>query len=78
MAELFIRIPDEFKRQAEESNLEISEIIVQFIKHKSKSKDLKRLKQIVAKSQFTEKDAQELSNKVNNSMHEDLVKRGLL
>lgn len=78
MAEVCIKIPDEFERQAEESNLEISEIVVQFIKHKSKSEDLKRLKKIVSKSKFTEKDADELSEKIKLSMHEDLVKRGLL
>ena len=40
--------------------------------------DLKRLKEIVSKSKFTEKDAKELSNKVRESMHKDLVKRGLI
>ena len=78
MAEISIRIPERFKRQAEESNIEISEIVVEFIKHKSKSEDLKKLKKILSKSKFTEKDADELSDKVKKSMHEDLVRRGLL
>ena len=78
MAEILVKIPGEFKRQAEESSLEISEIVVQFIKHKSKSKDLKRLKKIVSKSKLTEEDVKELSDKVDKSMHDDLVKRGLL
>ena len=78
MAEILVKIPRELKRQAEESSLEISEIVVQFIKHKSKSKDLKRLKKIVSKSKLTEEDVKELSDKVDKSMHDDLVKRGLL
>ena len=78
MEEISVKIPGEFKRQAEAASLEISEIVVQFIKHKSKSKDLKRLKKIVSKSKLTEEDVKELSDKVDKSMHDDLVKRGLL
>ena len=78
MAEISIRLPDELKKQAEEANLEISEVVVQFIKHKSKSEALKRFKEVVSKSKFSEKDVEEISEKVKKSMHEDLVKKGLV
>ena len=78
MAEISIKIPEEFKRQAEESGLDLSEIVIEFIKFKSKSEKLKRLKKILSKSKFSENDAKGLADKVDKSMHDDLVKRGLL
>ncbi len=35
-------------------------------------------KKIISKSQLTEKDAEEFSEKVKKSMHDDLVERGLV
>ena len=40
--------------------------------------ELEKVKKIVSKSKFTEKDADELSEKVKKSMHDDLKRRGLI
>ena len=42
------------------------------------AKDFERFKEIVSKSKFTEKDAAEFAEKVSKSMHERLVKEGLI
>ena len=39
---------------------------------------LKKVKEIISKSKFTEEDAEFFSEKVKKAMHEDLVKEGLI
>jgi len=48
------------------------------IKEQKLREQLEEFRRIVSKSKFTEKDADELSDKVKSSMHERLKKRGLL
>ena len=48
------------------------------IKEQKLREQLEEFRRIVSKSKFTEKDSDELSDKVKSSMHERLKKRGLL
>jgi len=73
MAEINIKvdIPETFK---EEFKVALDKILKEMIN----KIELSIAKEIISKSKFTEKDADELSEKVKKSMHEDLVKKGLL
>ena len=48
------------------------------IKEEQASKDFEEFKRIVSKSKFTEKDADELAEKVKSSMHKRLKAEGLV
>jgi hypothetical protein len=50
----------------------------ELIKREQLAKDFKRFKEIISKSKFTLKDAKELADKAGKSMHERLVKEGLI
>jgi len=73
MAEISIKveIPEGFKKEFERA---LSKALKEF----SNKLELALAKEIISESQFTQKDADELSEKVKKAMHEDLVKRGLL
>ncbi|MEK6871908.1 MAG: hypothetical protein AABX16_03320 [Nanoarchaeota archaeon] len=73
MAEISIKveIPEVFKKEFERA---LSKTLKEF----SNKLELTLAKEIISESQFTQKDADELSEKVKKSMHDDLVKRGLL
>ena len=67
MGELTIKIPEELKEEMEE----FPEIEWQVVVRKLLRAQLKRMlemKAIVAKSEFTEKDVEELSEKVDESL----------
>jgi len=50
-----------------------SELVRQELLKQEKTREaFEKFKKIVAKSKFTEKDAKELADKVNSSMHEEL------
>lgn len=53
-------------------------ILTKFAKEFANKLELARAKEIVSKSKFTEKDAEELSEKVKKSMHESLKKEDLI
>ena len=80
MAELSIKIPDELKQQAEESNLDLANSIKQFIalklfeKQFSESTALQRavFESLASKSKLTEEDAKLLSDKINTGMSEEI------
>jgi len=50
----------------------------ELLKQEKLQEDLEKLKKIISKSKFTEKDANELAEKVKKSMHERLKKEGLV
>ena len=66
-----VDIPSEFKKEFE---LALAKVIKQIVTNL----DLAIAEEIISKSKFTESDAEELSAKVKQSMHGDLVKRGLI
>lgn len=53
-------------------------VLTKFAKEFANKLELARAKEIVSKSKFTEKDAEELSEKVKKSMHESLKKEDLI
>ncbi len=80
MAEIHIKISDKLKKQAEESNLDLSKLIEEMIslkifeKQLSESTALQRavFESLLSKSQLSEKDAEELANKIDKNMLESL------
>lgn len=73
MVELSIKvdIAPEFKKEFELALAKVTKELVNKL-------ELAIAEEIILKSKFTESDAEELSNKVKESMHNDLVKRGLI
>ena len=71
MAEIKIDVP-------EGSETEFKLALDKFAKKLTNKMELARAKEIISKSKFTEKDAEELSEKVKRSMHESLKKEGLI
>ncbi len=73
MAEISFKvdIPSEFER---EFKLALAKIVKELIN----KLELAIAEEIISKSKFSEQDAEELSEKVELSMHHDLVKRGLI
>lgn len=49
----------------------------ELLKQEKLQEDLQKLKRIISKSKFTEKDAEELSDKIKKSMHQNLKRAGL-
>jgi hypothetical protein len=85
MAEVVIKIPEEFEDKIKELP-EMGDMIVDFIRLKifehelKKSKELQRfiLESLSAKSKLTPEDAVELGNKVTEGMLEELKEKGLI
>lgn len=92
MATVTLTIPDETKEELQKfpwvnwSLVVTTEITGQEknreaferFKELTNAQKLKKVKKIVSKSKFTEKDADFLSEKVKKAMHDDLVKEGLI
>lgn len=84
MAEISVQIPNELKQELDESGVDVQEIVKEaltsrlFEKHLAQSKALQRamFETLIAKSKLTEKDAQELADKVNTGMLKELKKHG--
>jgi len=82
MAQICIDIPDELKQQAEESNLDLSNSIKQFIalkvfeKQLSESTELQRavFEFLASKSKLTEEGAKELADQVKEGMWKEFKK----
>ena len=80
MVSLTFAIPDEIKSEMKKlSWANWSELTSEeFVKEIKRVEMLKRFKEIVSKSKFTEKDADLLSKKVKESMHKKLKESGLI
>ena len=80
MASITLAVDDELK--SDMTNLlwvNWSELAKEkLIKEQKLREQLEQFRRIISKSKFTEKDANELSDKVKSAMHERLKKRGLL
>jgi len=73
MTEISIKVdvPSEFKERFELALAKLMQSLVREL-------ELSVAKDIVSKSKFTERDAEELSNKVKSSMHSQLKSEGLI
>ncbi len=80
MPTLTLTVPDEIKEKLKKlSWVNWSEIArEELIKKKKKLEALQEIEKIISKSKFTEKDAEELSRKVKESMHKNLKDKGLV
>ncbi len=82
MTEITIRIdiPEEFKEEIEESDIDLSSLVKELIIskvfeiHLSKSKALQKalLEALIKKSKLNEKDANELTDKINRGMLKEI------
>ena len=79
MASITFAIEEKIKeRLSNFSWVNWSEVAREALSQEEKTKEaFERVKKILKKSKFTEKDAKELSEKVKKSMHEQLKKEGL-
>ncbi|MEK6933822.1 MAG: hypothetical protein AABW75_03030 [Nanoarchaeota archaeon] len=66
-----VDVPSEFKQ---EFNVALARVVKELVNEL----ELAIAKKIISESKFTEKDAEELSEKVKLSMHNDLKKKGLI
>ena len=80
MASITLAIPDKIKEEMKKlSWVNWSELArKELIKQKKKMEIVEKLKRIVAKSKLTEKDIEELSEKIKSSMHKRLKNEGLI
>jgi len=80
MASITFAVDEELKKKLSKFLwVNLSELARQeLVKEKKLNEQFKEFKKIVSKSKLTEKDAEQLSDKVKSSMHEGLKKRGLL
>lgn len=73
MPTITLSIPEELKQDMNQNKfINWSEVAREAIREKMS--ELKLFKQIVAKSKLTEKDADNISRKISNSMHEKYKK----
>lgn len=80
MVQLSIDIPDKLKQEAEQSDLDLPNLVKQFIslkifeKQLSESTALQRavFESLISKSKLTEEDAKELADQVNIGMLKEL------
>ncbi len=68
MAEISVKIPEEWKLEIEESGLDTSLIIRNLLK--KELLEISKLRSIVSRSKLTEEDVQELSERVEKSLSE--------
>lgn len=66
-----VDVPSEFKQ-------EFKVALARVVKELVNKLELAIVEEIISESKFTEKDAEELSEKVKLSMHNDLKKKGLI
>ncbi|MEK6835345.1 MAG: hypothetical protein AABX61_03725 [Nanoarchaeota archaeon] len=80
MTSLTFAVPDEVKSEMKKlSWINWSELAnKELVEELKRQEMLKRFIEIVSRSKFTEKDADELSKKVKNSMYRELKKEGLV
>ncbi len=83
MADICIPVSDDFQRQLEESEIDISTVVKEALvsklaeRHLSKSKALQRaiFEVLAAKSRLTEENALHLADTINKGMFEKLQER---
>lgn len=80
MVSVTLKISNDFKALIDKLQwVNWSEIAREEIQQKlEEEKALAKVKKLVLKSKFTEKDAEELSEKVKKSMHNKLKQKGLV
>jgi predicted CopG family antitoxin len=80
MPTVTITISDEIKKELQKfSWINWSEVArEEVIKREKRLEELKKIEKILSKSKFTEKDAEELSEKVKLAMHKKLKDEGLI
>ena len=76
MAEICVKIPEELKEQIDESNIDLSRIVVESITNELIK--IIALKTLSSKSSLSEKDALELGRKIKAGRFNELKERGLL
>jgi hypothetical protein len=79
MATITLSVPDELKNEMEKSDMinwssVARHAFIETLEEIERLNMLKRFKQIVSKSEFSEKDANFFSEKVKKSMHNTLKK----
>ena len=72
MAEICIKIPEDLEFLKNIPNIEWNILLNGLIK--SKLDEVSRFKKIVSKSKLTEKDVEELSDKINESLSKRFIK----
>lgn len=71
MVQISVEIPDELERKARMLKIELSLLLAQIVKEKFEELEmLERFKRSVARSKLTEKDVEELSDKVKTAVWE--------
>lgn len=76
MVQITIDVPDELKQRAKMLNVELSFLIAKILGERLKEFDeIERFRQSIAKSKFTDKDVEELSDKINTAMWEHHKKK---
>ncbi len=83
MATMTISVPDDLKARMDSlDTVNWSAVarhaLIEEVQSVERFRLLSEFKKIVAKSKFTEKDADEMSEKVKKSMHDSLVQEGLI
>ncbi|MFH0875599.1 MAG: hypothetical protein V1859_06690 [archaeon] len=80
MASVTFTIPDDVKAEMKQlSWINWSELAREtLLRQIELDAKLKRVKELLSKSQFTEKDAMEMADKVSKSIHDSSVKEGLI
>ena len=80
MVSVTLKITNEFKALIDKlSWVNWSEVArEEALKKLEEEKAVEKFRAIIAKSKLTEKDAEELAEKVNLSMHKSLKKKGLI
>ena len=83
MATITLSVPDDLKKKMDEleiinwSSVARHAFVAQLEDFRQLEK-LKRVKEIISKSKFTENDSEEFSKKVKESMRKNLIKKGLI
>ena len=76
MVQIIIEVPDEFERKAKMLRLELSLIALKALEEKMEEiEKWEKFKKSIAKSELTEKNVEELSDKINTAMWEHHKKK---
>jgi|GEM_PF-4849784 len=76
MVQITIDVPDELRQRAKMLNVELSFLVAKILGERIKEFDeIERFKKIISKSKATDKDVEELSDKINTAMWEHHKKK---
>lgn len=76
MVEISIKIPEDLKKQIDESKLDVSNVVIDSLTDELAK--ILALKIIASKSKLSEEDALRLGRKIKSGRFKELKKRGLL